>query len=58
MAFLEILGKAPFPAWRMSGAAAAMGQPRLHESRRRAEHGLSSICRSLDQHVTSQAQKT
>ena len=39
MAFLEMLGKAPFPAWRMSGAGKLQWvNKRLPEGRRRAEH--------------------
>jgi len=60
MAFLEMLGKAPFPAWRMSGAGKlqwvnraylkAVGAPTV-------DHVLDRQI-MLDQHVTSQAQKT
>jgi len=60
MAFLEMLGKAPFPAWRMSGAGKlqwvnraylkAVGAPNM-------DHVLDRQV-MLDQHVTSQAQKT
>ena len=60
MAFLEMLGKAPFPAWRMSGAGKlqwvnraylkAVGAPGI-------DHVLDRQI-MLDQHVTTQAQKT
>ena len=60
MAFLEMLGKAPFPAWRMSGAGKlqwvnkaylkAVGAPTV-------DHVLDRQM-MLDQHVTTQAQKT
>ncbi len=60
MAFLEMLGKAPFPAWRMSGAGKlqwvnraylkAVGAPTV-------DHVLDRQI-MLDQHVTSQAQRT
>lgn len=60
MAFLEMLGKAPFPAWRMSGAGKlqwvnraylkAVGAPTV-------DHVLDRQI-MLDQHVTSQAHKT
>ncbi len=60
MAFLEMLGKAPFPAWRMSGAGKlqwvnraylkAVGAPSI-------DHVLDRQI-MLDQHVTGQAQKT
>ena len=60
MAFLEMLGKAPFPAWRMSGAGKlqwvnraylkAVGAPGI-------DHVLDRQI-MLDQHVTAQAQKT
>jgi signal transduction histidine kinase len=60
MAFLEMLGKAPFPAWRMSGAGKlqwvnraylkAVGAPNV-------DHVLDRQI-MLDQHVTAQAQKT
>ena len=60
MAFLEMLGKAPFPAWRMSGAGKlqwvnraymkAVGAPNM-------DHVLDRQI-MLDQHVTGQAQKT
>jgi signal transduction histidine kinase len=60
MAFLEMLGKAPFPAWRMSGAGKlqwvnraylkAVGAPTI-------DHVLDRQI-MLDQHVTGQAQKT
>jgi signal transduction histidine kinase len=60
MAFLEMLGKAPFPAWRMSGAGKlqwvnraylkAVGAPTV-------DHVLDRQI-MLDQHITGQAQKT
>jgi signal transduction histidine kinase len=60
MAFLEMLGKAPFPAWRMSGAGKlqwvnkaylkAVGAPSM-------DHVLDRQI-MLDQHVTGQAQRT
>ncbi|MFZ4687226.1 MAG: tyrosine protein kinase, partial [Hyphomonadaceae bacterium] len=60
MAFLEMLGKAPFPAWRMSGAGKlqwvnraylkAVGAPGI-------DHVLDRQI-MLDQHITTQAQKT
>jgi signal transduction histidine kinase len=60
MAFLEMLGRAPFPAWRMSGAGKlqwvnraylkAVGAPGI-------DHVLDRQI-MLDQHVTTQAQKT
>jgi signal transduction histidine kinase len=59
MAFLEMLGKAPFPAWRMSGAgklqwvnAAYMAAVGAHSMDQVLDRQIM-----LDQHVTAQAQK-
>ncbi len=60
MAFLEMLGKAPFPAWRMSGA----GKIQWANPAYMAAVGASSMDQvidrqiMLDQHVVSQAAKT
>jgi signal transduction histidine kinase len=60
MAFLEMLGKAPFPAWRMSGAGRLQWVNKAYlnaVSAPNMEHVLERQI-MLDQYVTTQAQKT
>src|SRR6185295_18213664 len=60
MAFLEMLGKAPFPAWRLSGAGKLQWVNRAYLKAVGAttvDHVLDRQI-MLDQHVTGQAQKT
>ena len=60
MAFLEMLGKAPFPAWRMSGAGKLQWVNRAYIKAVGATNMDHVLDRQimLDQHVTGQAQKT
>lgn len=60
MAFLEMLGKAPFPAWRMSGAGKLQWVNRAYMKAVGAANMDHVLDRQimLDQHVTGQAQKT
>lgn len=60
MAFLEMLGKAPFPAWRMSGAGKLQWVNRSYIEAVGASSMDQVLDRQimLDQHVTTQAQKT
>jgi signal transduction histidine kinase len=60
MAFLEMLGKAPFPAWRMSGAGKVQWVNRAYLKAVGAPNVDHVLDRQimLDQHVTTQAQKT
>lgn len=60
MAFLEMLGKAPFPAWRMSGAGKLQWVNRAYLKSVGAPNVDHVLDRQimLDQHITVQAQKT
>jgi signal transduction histidine kinase len=60
MAFLEMLGKAPFPAWRMSGAGKLQWVNKAYLKAVGAQNMDHVLDRQimLDQHVTTQAQKT
>jgi signal transduction histidine kinase len=60
MAFLEMLGKAPFPAWRMSGAGKILWANKAYLTAVGANNMESVLDRQtmLDQAVTTQAQKT
>ncbi len=60
MAFLEMLGKAPFPAWRMSGAGKLQWANGAYLKAVGANTMDQVLDRQimLDQHVTTQAQKT
>ena len=60
MAFLEMLGKAPFPAWRMSGAGKLQWVNKAYMKAVGATNMDHVLDRQimLDQHVTTQAQKT
>jgi signal transduction histidine kinase len=60
MAFLEMLGKAPFPAWRMSGAGKLQWVNRAYMEAVGAATMDQVLDRQimLDQHVTAQAQRT
>lgn len=60
MAFLEMLGKAPFPAWRMSGAGKLQWVNKAYLAAVGAANLDQVLDRQimLDQHVTTQASKT
>jgi signal transduction histidine kinase len=60
MAFLEMLGKAPFPAWRMSGAGKLQWINKAYLKAVGAQTMDQVLDRQimLDQHVTGQAQRT
>ncbi len=59
MAFLEMLAKAPFPAWRMSGAGKLLWVNDAYIKAVGAESMDQVLDRQtmLDQHITAQAQK-
>jgi signal transduction histidine kinase len=60
IAFLEMLGKAPFPSWRMSGAGKLQWVNKAYLDAVGAGKMDQVLDRQimLDQHVTAQAQKT
>lgn len=60
MAFLEMLAKAPFPSWRMSGAGKLLWVNDAYIKAVGAESMDQVLDRQtmLDQHITTQAQKT